>query len=74
MQKTPIKLDVNKNTQRIYLSFPNQNSLLGIFRADLCHVFGCEEAIYGMVVFMCGDVPHFPSSLMTLYECAPQSI
>ena len=27
---------------------------------DLCHVFGCEEAVYGMGVFMSGAGPHFP--------------
>ena len=59
-EKTPIKLHVNKITQRISLSLPNQNSLLCIFSADLCHVFGCEEAVYGMGVFMSGGGPHFP--------------
>ena len=59
-EKTSIKLHVNKITQRISLSLPNQNSLLVIFSADLCHVFGCEEAVYGMVVFMSGAGPHFP--------------
>ena len=60
MKKTPIKLHVNKITQRISLSLPNHNSLLVIFSADLCHVFGCEEAVYGMGVFMSGAGPHFP--------------
>ena len=71
MKKTPIKLHVNKITQRISLSLPNQNSLLVIFSADLCHIFGCEEAVYGMGVFMSGGGPHFPSFLMTLYEYTP---
>ena len=60
MEKTPIKLHDNKITQRISLSLPNENSLLVIFSADLCHVFGCEEAVYGMGVFMSGAGPHFP--------------
>ena len=59
-EKTPIKLHVNKIAQRISLSLPNQNSLLVIFSADLCHVFGCEEAVYGMGVFMSGGGPQFP--------------
>ena len=58
--KMPIKLHVNKITQRISLSLPNQNSLLVIFSADLCHIFGCEEAVYGMGVLMSGAGPHFP--------------
>ena len=58
-EKRPIKLHVNKITQRISLSLPNQNSLLVIFSADLCHVFGCEEAVYGMAVFMSSAGPHF---------------
>ena len=59
-EKTPIKLHVNKFTPRISLSLPNQNSLLVIFSADLCHVSGCEEADYGMRVFMSGAGPLFP--------------
>ena len=59
-EKTPIKLHVNKITPRISLSLPHQNSLLVIFCADLCHVFECEEAVYGMGVFMSGAGPHFP--------------
>ena len=59
-EKTPIMLHVNKISKRISLSVPNQNSLLVDFSADLCHVFGCEEAVYGMGVFMSGAVPHFP--------------
>ena len=59
-EKTPIKLYVNKITQRISLSLPNQNSLLVIFSADLCHVFGCEEAVYCMGVSMSGAGSHFP--------------
>ena len=59
-EKTPIRLHVNKITQRISLSLPNENSLLVIFSTDLCHVFGCEEAVYGMGVFMSGAGPHFP--------------
>ena len=59
-EKTPIRLHVNKITQRISLSLPNEKSLLVIFSADLCHVFGCEEAVYGMGVFMSGAGPHFP--------------
>ena len=42
------------------MSLPNQNSLLVIFSANLCHVFGCDEAVYGMGVFMSGAGPHFP--------------
>ena len=42
------------------MSLPNPNSLLVIFRAGICHVFGCEEAVYGMGVFMSGVGPHFP--------------
>ena len=59
-ETTPNKLHVNKITQRKSLSLPNQNSLLFIFSADLCHVFGCEEVVCGMGVFMSGDGPHFP--------------
>ena len=59
-EKTPIKLKVNRITQRISLSLPKENSLLGIFSTDLCHVVGCEEAVYGMGVFMSGAGPHFP--------------
>ena len=59
-EKTPIKLKVNRITQRISLSLPNENSLLVIFSTDLCHVFGCGEAVYGMGVFMSGAGPHFP--------------
>ena len=50
-EKTPLKLKVNRITQRIPLSLPNENSLLIIFSNDLCHVSGCEEAVYGMGVF-----------------------
>ena len=59
-EKTPNKLHVNKITQRFPLSLPNQNSLLVIFCADLCHVFGCEEFVHGQGVFMSGVGPHFP--------------
>ena len=59
-KKTPIKLHVNKITQRISLSLPNQNSLLVVFSAHLCHVFGCEEAVYGIGVLMSGAGPQFP--------------
>ena len=59
-EKTPIRLHVNKITQRISLSPPNEKSFLVIFSADLCNVFGCEEAVYGMGVFMSGSGPHFP--------------
>ena len=59
-EKTSIKLHVTKITQRISLSLPNQNSLIVIFSADLCHVFGCEEAAYDLGVFMSGAGPHFP--------------
>ena len=59
-ERTPIKLKVNRITQRICLSLPNENSLLGVFSTDLCHVFGCEEAVYGMGVFMSGAGPYFP--------------
>ena len=41
------------------MNLPNQNSLLVIFCTDLCHVFGCEEAVYDMGVFMSGAGPHF---------------
>ena len=54
-----MKLHVNKITQRIPLRLPNQNSLLVIFSADLCHVFGREAAVYGMGVFKSGAGPHF---------------
>ena len=57
---TPIRLHGNKITQRIYSSLPNENSLLVILSADLYHVLGCEEAVYGMGVFMSGAGPHFP--------------
>ena len=33
--------------------------LLVKFSADLFHVSGCEEAVYGMRVFMSGAGPHF---------------
>ena len=59
-EKKPIRLNVNKITQRISLSLRNENSLLVIFSADLCHVFGCEEFVYGMDFFMSGAGPHFP--------------
>ena len=59
-ESTPITLHVNKITQRISLSLPIKNSLRVIFSADLCHVFRCEEAVYGMGVFMSGAGPHFP--------------
>ena len=59
-EETPIKSHVYKITQRISLSLPNQSSIFVIFSGDLCHVFGCEEAVYGMGVFMGGAVPHFP--------------
>ena len=59
-EKTPIKLKVNRITQRISLSLPNENSLLVIFSTDLCHVFGWEEAVYGVGVFMSGAGPLFP--------------
>ena len=60
-EKTPIKLHVNKITQRISLSLPIQNTLFVFFSADHCHVFGYEEAVYGMVDFMSGARPHFPN-------------
>ena len=47
-EKTPIKLKVKKITQRKPLSLPNENLLLFIFSTNLCHVFGCEKAVYGM--------------------------
>ena len=59
-EKTAIILKINRNTQRISLSLPNENSLLVVFTTDLCQVFGCEEAVYGMEVFMSGAGPHFP--------------
>ena len=63
MKKTPIKIHVNKITQQVSLSLPNQKSLLIIISADLCQVFGCEEAVYGMGVFMSGAGPPFPKFL-----------
>ena len=48
-EKTPIKLHVNRITPQISLSLPEENSLLVIFSADLCHVFGGKEAVYGIV-------------------------
>ena len=59
-EKTPIILKVNRITQRISLSIPNENLLLVIFSTDLCQVFRCEEAVYGMGVFISGAGPHFP--------------
>ena len=59
-EKIPINIKVKRITQRISLSFPNENSLLVIFSTNLCHVFGCEEAVYEMGVFMSGAGPHFP--------------
>ena len=67
-EKTPIKLKVNRITQRISLSLPNENSLLVIFSTDLCHVFGCEEAVYGMGVFMSGAGHIFLNFPMILFE------
>ena len=58
-EKTPIKLHVNKITLRISLCLPNENSLLVLFSADLCHVLGCQETIYGLVIFMRGAGLHF---------------
>ena len=40
-EKTAIKLKVNRITQRISLSLPNENSLPVIFSTNLCHVIGC---------------------------------
>ena len=68
-EKTPIKLHVNKITQRISLSLPNQNSLLVIFSVNLFHVFGCEEAVYG--VFMSGAGPHFPKFPYDIVRITP---
>ena len=59
-EKTPFKIKVNRMTQRISLSLPNENSLLVIFSTNLCHVFGCEEAVYRMGVYMRVAGPHFP--------------
>ena len=59
-EKIPINVKVNRITQRISLSFPNENLLIVIFSTNLCHVFGCEEAVYGMGVFMSGAGPHIP--------------
>ena len=59
-EKTPIRLHVNKITQRISLSLPHENFLLVIFSADLCHFFGFEEVVYGMGVFMSRGGPNFP--------------
>ena len=58
-EKTPIKLHVNKITLRISLSLPNENSLLVLFSADLFHVLGCQEPVYGTVVFTRGAGLHF---------------
>ena len=71
MKKTPIRLHVNKIAQRISLSLPNENSLLVIFSADLCHVFGCEEAVFGMGVSMSAAGPHFhkfPYDIVRIYD------
>ena len=59
-EKTLISLHVKKITQQISLRLPNENSLLVIFSADLCQVFGCEESVFGMGVFMSGVGTHFP--------------
>ena len=59
-EKTPIKLKVNRITQRISLGLTNKNSLLVIFSTNLFQVFGCEEAVYGMGISMSGAGPHFP--------------
>ena len=59
-EKAPFRIHVNKITQRISLILPNENSFLVIFSADLCHVFGCEETVYGMGDCMSGAGPHFP--------------
>ena len=59
-EKTPIKLHVNKITQRVSLSVPNENYILVIFSADLCHIFRCEEAVCVMCFFVSGVGPHFP--------------
>ena len=57
--KTPMRLHVNKITQQISFRLPNENSLLVILSADLCHVFGCAEAVYGMDIFMSIAGSHF---------------
>ena len=59
-EKITIGLHVDKTTQRISLSLSNRNSLLVTFSAYIGHVFGWEEAVYGMGVFMSGADPHFP--------------
>ena len=66
-EKTSIKLHVNKITQRISLSIPNQNSLLVIFSANLCHVFGCEEAVYCMGVFTSEAGPKFNYDIVRIH-------
>ena len=42
-EKTPIKLRIDKITQRIFLSLSNEKSFLVIYKTNLCHVFGCED-------------------------------
>ena len=47
-----------------------ENSLPVIISADLCHVFECEEVVYGMGVFMSGTGPHllkFPYDLVQIH-------
>ena len=48
-EQTLMKLHVNKITQRISLSLSNEKSLLVIFSADLCHVFGCQMLFMALV-------------------------
>ena len=67
-EKTPIKLKVNRITQRISLSHPDANSLPVIFSTDLCHGFGCEEAVYGVGVFMIDTGPYFPKFPYDIFE------
>ena len=57
-EKTPIKLHVNKITQRIPLSLPHENSVLSNFSADTCLGLGCEEVVYSMSVSISGAGPH----------------
>ena len=59
-EKTPIRLLVNKITRRISLRLPNQNCLPVLFSANHCHIFGCEEAVLDIGVFMGGAGPHCP--------------
>ena len=67
-EKTPIKFPVNKITRQISLRLPNQNCLLVLFSADFCHIFGSEEAVFDMGVFMGGTGPHCPKFLYDIVQ------